>query len=98
MSAQLQADQLGEIRNHWISLNVYQRDALVLLTRAIGKLGPVACEVLRESGERLAEGAHYGDFTDDRNFIREGLLEAIDQAHYLTIALKRLDMAQTEKP
>jgi hypothetical protein len=91
--AQFQADQIGEIKDKWLTLNEHQRSALVLICRHIGKLGPVACEVLHESAGRLAEGVQYGDFTDDRSFIREGLFEAVDMAHYLTIALKRLDLA-----
>lgn len=98
MSAQIQADQLGEIKDKWLPLAAHQRAALVLITRSIGKLGPVACEVLAETAARLDDGVQYGDFSDDRNWVRESLQEANDLSSYLLVALKKLDRAMAEKP
>lgn len=82
---QLQADQLGEIRNLWITkYTPEQRDDLAYLARTVDSIGPNARRILKIVASRLEIGAkQYGDFRDDRSLKAESVPELADAVIYL---------------
>ena len=85
---------LDALKTSWLVLNEHQRAALLTVARDLAALGPVACEVLMNLTERLGIGAvQYGDFGDNRDWLKEALAEEVDRGVYMLLALKTLSNA-----
>ncbi len=79
--------QLEQLKVSFLALTKEQREALLSVSKELVSLGPNACKVLQLQVERLAFGARYGDFEQNKNWTEEALQESLDNITYQCVDL-----------